>query len=62
MKSCGLSTRRQKRLGVFLLPTAGYATPATYEVNGKQYVIITTGGVKGGSKPGDTVVAFALPD
>jgi quinoprotein glucose dehydrogenase len=43
------------------LPAAGYATPATYEVNGKQYVVIACGGGKIGSKSGDTYVAFALP-
>lgn len=43
------------------LPAAGYATPATYMANGKQYVVIACGGGKIGSKSGDTYVAFALP-
>jgi len=43
------------------LPAAGYATPATYRVRGKQYVVIAAGGGKLGSKSGDTYVAFALP-
>jgi quinoprotein glucose dehydrogenase len=43
------------------LPAAGYATPATYSVNGKQYVVIACGGGKIGSKSGDSYVAFALP-
>ena len=41
----------------------GYATPATYEVDGKQYVVIAAGG--GGrqrTKAGDYYIAFALPD
>jgi len=42
------------------LPAAGYATPATYTVNGKQYVVIACGGGKIGSKSGDAFVAFAL--
>ncbi|GAC1311667.1 MAG: hypothetical protein NVSMB24_31660 [Mucilaginibacter sp.] len=42
------------------LPAAGYATPATYAVNGKQYVVIACGGGKLGSKSGDTYVCFAL--
>ena len=42
------------------LPAAGYATPATYAVNGKQYVIIACGGGKIGSKSGDEYVCFAL--
>jgi quinoprotein glucose dehydrogenase len=44
------------------LPAGGYATPATYMVNGKQYVVIAAGGGKMGTKSGDTYVAFALPD
>lgn len=44
------------------LPAAGYATPATYVVNDKQYVVIACGGGKIGSKSGDTYVAFALPE
>jgi quinoprotein glucose dehydrogenase len=43
------------------LPAAGYATPATYMVNGKQYVVIAAGGGKLGTKSGDAYVAFALP-
>lgn len=43
------------------LPAGGYATPATYLANGKQYVVIAAGGGKMGTKPGDAYVAFALP-
>jgi len=43
------------------LPAAGYATPATYAIDGKQYVVIACGGGKTGSKSGDTYVCFALP-
>ena len=43
------------------LPAAGYATPATYSVNGRQYVVIACGGGKIGTKSGDAYVAFALP-
>lgn len=45
------------------LPFAGTAAPAIYEVNGRQFVVITaTGGgrVGGKSGPGDAYVAFAL--
>ncbi len=42
------------------LPAGGYATPATYEVDGRQYVVIAAGGGKMGTKSGDTYVAFAL--
>ncbi len=44
------------------LPAAGYATPAAYTINGKQYVVIACGGGKIGSKSGDSYVCFALPD
>jgi quinoprotein glucose dehydrogenase len=43
------------------LPAGGYATPATYSVGGKQYVVIACGGGKMGTKSGDSYVAFALP-
>ncbi|MES2827162.1 MAG: PQQ-binding-like beta-propeller repeat protein [Bacteroidota bacterium] len=42
------------------LPAAGFATPSTYQVNGKQYVVIACGGTKLGTKKGDSYVAFAL--
>ena len=42
------------------LPAAGYATPATYSIDGKQFVVIACGGGKIGSKSGDSYVAFAL--
>ena len=45
------------------LEAGGYATPSTYRVNGKQYVVIAAGG--GGqlaTKPGDAFIAFNLPD
>jgi quinoprotein glucose dehydrogenase len=44
------------------LPFGGVAPPATYEVNGRQYVVIAaTGGGKLGLPTGDAYVAFALP-
>ena len=46
----------------YQLPAGGYATPCTYEANGKQYVVIAAGG--GGklkTRSGDAFVAFALP-
>jgi quinoprotein glucose dehydrogenase len=44
------------------LPAGGYATPATYRVRGRQYVVIACGGGKMGTPSGDAYVAFALPD
>jgi quinoprotein glucose dehydrogenase len=44
------------------LPFSGNATPATYAVNGRQYVVIAAGGGKDPKSPsGGVYVAFALP-
>lgn len=45
----------------YQLPAAGFATPSTYQVGGKQYVVIACGGSKLGTKKGNQIVAFALP-
>jgi quinoprotein glucose dehydrogenase len=50
-----------KLLWQMALPAAGYATPSTYAVRGKQYVVIAAGGGKLGTKSGDAYVAFTLP-
>src|SRR5450432_3956701 len=54
-----------KRTGKLLweanLPNPGFATPAVYEMNGKQYVVIACGGGKLHTVSGDSYVAFALP-
>jgi len=50
-----------KELWKAKLPAAGYATPATYSVNGRQYLVIACGGGKIGTKSGDAYLAFALP-
>ncbi|MCB0588792.1 MAG: pyrroloquinoline quinone-dependent dehydrogenase [Phaeodactylibacter sp.] len=42
------------------LPAAGFATPATYSVDGRQYIVVAAGGGKLGLKSGDAYVAFAL--
>jgi quinoprotein glucose dehydrogenase len=46
------------------LPYAGNATPATYMVNGRQYLVIAAGGsfLNPGSTTGAVYVAFALPN
>ena len=43
------------------LPFSGTATPSTYMVNGKQYVVISAGGGKSNRPSGGSLVAFALP-
>ncbi|MEO6730963.1 MAG: PQQ-binding-like beta-propeller repeat protein [Ferruginibacter sp.] len=53
-----------KRTGKLLweanLPASGFATPAIYAINGKQFVVIACGGGKLKTLSGDTYVAFAL--
>ena len=52
-----------KKLWEARLPAGGQATPMTYEINGKQYVVIMAGGHGSfGTKMGDYLVAYALPD
>jgi quinoprotein glucose dehydrogenase len=52
-----------KLLWETVLPNSGNATPITYEVNGKQFVVIAAfGGYAGNrTKAGGAFVAFALP-
>jgi quinoprotein glucose dehydrogenase len=51
-----------KELWKYELPAGGQATPMTYTLDGKQYVVIAAGGHgKLGTKQGDYVLAFALP-
>ena len=50
-----------KLLWEYKLPAGGYATPATYMLNGKLYIVIAAGGGgKVGSLSGDAYVAFRL--
>ncbi len=51
-----------KLLWEYQLPVPGFATPAMYELNGKQYLVIACGGGKLGKKSGDSYVAFSLPE
>ncbi|MVM28873.1 PQQ-binding-like beta-propeller repeat protein [Spirosoma sp. HMF4905] len=55
------SRKTGKLLWQTKLPAAAFATPSTYEVNGKQYVVLACGGTKLGAAKGDSYVAFALP-
>ena len=43
------------------LPAAGFATPAVYAADGKQFVVIAAGGGKIGQASGSAYVAYALP-
>ena len=50
-----------KVLWEYQLPVGGFATPITYEVNGKQFIVIAAGGGRG-LEMGGNYIAFALPD
>ena len=43
------------------LPFAAFSTPATYAVNGKQFIVLSCGGTKLGTPKGNMYVAYALP-
>lgn len=53
-----------KRTGAMLweanLPAPGFATPAVYEIDGQQYLVIACGGGKLGKKGHDAYVAFTI--
>ncbi|HEV9035669.1 MAG TPA: pyrroloquinoline quinone-dependent dehydrogenase [Puia sp.] len=54
--------RTGKVLWEYALPASAQATPMTYSLDGKQYVVIAAGGHgKLHTKQGDYVMAFALP-
>ena len=62
LKIRAFDSRNGQELWEHKLPYGGFAPPATYEVNGRQYVVIAaTGGGKLGGDMGDAWVAFALP-
>jgi quinoprotein glucose dehydrogenase len=51
-----------KEIWKYQLPAGGQATPMTYSIGGKQYLVIAAGGHgKLGTKQGDYVLAFTLP-
>jgi quinoprotein glucose dehydrogenase len=51
-----------QELWKYELPAGGQATPMTYTLKGKQYLIIAAGGHgKLNTKPGDYLLAFTLP-
>jgi quinoprotein glucose dehydrogenase len=54
--------RTGRLLWEYELPAAGNASPATYMLNGRQYVVIGAGGGKWGNVPGGSYLAFAVQD
>ena len=49
-----------KVLWEYKLPAPGFATPATYSLNGQQYLVIACGGEKLGTEKGNKIVAFGV--
>lgn len=57
-----IDLRTGKTVWQDVLPAGGQSTPMTYEANGRQYVVIMTGGHHFMETPiGDQVIAYALP-
>jgi quinoprotein glucose dehydrogenase len=50
-----------KLLWTASLPAGGQATPMTYAIDGRQYLVIAAGGYKDQSTRGDYLIAYALP-
>lgn len=51
-----------QQLWEYQMDAGGYATPATYNIDGKQFVVIGAGGGgKPETRPGDAYYCFALP-
>ncbi|HEY2465869.1 MAG TPA: pyrroloquinoline quinone-dependent dehydrogenase [Steroidobacteraceae bacterium] len=50
-----------KLLWTATLPAGGQATPMTYAIDGRQYLVIAAGGYKDMSDRGDYLIAYALP-
>jgi quinoprotein glucose dehydrogenase len=58
----GFDVNNGKQLWQARLPAGGQATPMSYAVNGRQFVVIAAGGHGSfGTKLGDYVIAYALP-
>jgi quinoprotein glucose dehydrogenase len=55
-----IDTKTGKTIAAYKLPAASFATPAMYNVGGKQYIVLACGGTKLGKPKGNTYVAYAL--
>ena len=58
-----LSSADGRELWSAQLPASAHAMPITYEVDGRQFVVIAAGGSAkiDEERQGDSVIAFALP-
>ncbi|ACD16092.1 glucose/quinate/shikimate family membrane-bound PQQ-dependent dehydrogenase [Paraburkholderia phytofirmans] len=58
----GFDVNNGKQVWEARLPAGGQATPMSYSINGRQYLVIAAGGHGSfGTKLGDYVIAYALP-
>jgi quinoprotein glucose dehydrogenase len=58
----GFDVNNGKQVWEARLPAGGQATPMSYSIDGRQYVVIAAGGHGSfGTKLGDYVIAYALP-
>jgi quinoprotein glucose dehydrogenase len=55
-------TKNGKLVWEYQLPAGGFATPMTYMVDGKQFIVIAAGGVRYKLPAGGKYIAFSLPD
>jgi len=55
-------TKTGKLVWEYQLPAGGFATPMTYMVEGKQFIVIAAGGVRYKLPSGGKYIAFSLPD
>jgi quinoprotein glucose dehydrogenase len=49
-----------KLLWKYKLPAPAFATPAMYEINGRQYIALACGGEKLGTEKGNEILAFTI--
>ncbi|AQG79841.1 PQQ-binding-like beta-propeller repeat protein [Spirosoma montaniterrae] len=54
--------RTGKVVWEYKLPAGGFATPITYRLGNRQYIVLAAGGTRQNLKPGGSYLAFALPD
>lgn len=52
--------RSGELLWQYLLPAPAFATPAAYQVNGRQFIAIACGGEKLGTQKGNKIIAFSI--
>ena len=58
----GLDRDSGKTLWKYKLPVPGFATPSTYMIDSKQYIVVACGGEKLGTPKGNQILAFSLPE